>query len=154
LGYVTFLIVKKLRTRFVRVASLGRQDWGVLAEAIVTLLAIQIALHVVDFPRLLSWTRRTSRGTPLPAHLVRHVAWLVSIAGRLTPCRCLARSLALSRVLGRRGVATEVRIGVLTDGGTLQAHAWVEWTGRLLNDHPGNLQRFAPFDRSIEIANV
>jgi len=148
------LVVKKLRTHLVKVASFGCQDWGVLAEAIVTLLAVQIGLHVVDFPRLLSWTRRTHRRTPLPAHQVRHVAWLVSIAGRLTPCRCLARSLTLARVLGRRGVVTQMRIGVLTEGGTLQAHAWVEWTGRVLNDHPGNLQRFAPFDRSIEIANV
>jgi len=148
------LVVKKLRTRLAKVASLGSRDWGVLAEAIGTLLAVQIAFHVVDFPRLLTWTRQTRRGTPLPAGQVRHVAWLVAIAGRVTPCRCLARSLTLARVLGRRGVVTEVRIGVLTEGGALQAHAWVEWAGRVLNDHPDNLQRFAPFDRSIEIANV
>jgi hypothetical protein len=132
---------------------LGCQDWGVLVEAIVTLLVVQTALHVVDFPRLLSWTHRRRPGTPLPADQVRQVAWLVSIAARLTPCRCLARSLTLARVLGRRGTVTEVRIGVLTEGGTLQAHAWVEWMGRVLNDHPGNVRRFAPFDESIGIAN-
>ena len=147
-------MVKRLRTRVIRAASFGCRDWGVIAEALLTVMAMQIGLHVFTFPRLLAWTRRIRAGTPLPADKVLHAAWLVSIACRLTPCRCLARSLTLARVLGRRGVATEMRIGVLTEGGALQAHAWVEWMGRVLNDHPGNLQRFAPFDRSIEIANV
>jgi hypothetical protein len=63
--------------------------------------------------------------------------------------RCLARSLALARMLARRGLAADVRIGVQTADGRLTAHAWVEWMGLVLNDSPRHRQGFVPFESAI-----
>lgn len=53
----------------------------------------------------------------------------VDRAGRRIPGgTCLARSLALTRMLRSRGVAAEMKIGVKTADG-FHAHAWVEVAG-------------------------
>ena len=57
--------------------------------------------------------------------------------------RCLARSLALTRVLSRRGIPSTLVIGARTDPGFL-AHAWVEHGGApLLDSGDGEFQRLA-----------
>jgi hypothetical protein len=59
--------------------------------------------------------------------------------------RCLARSLALTRVLARRAIPSTLVIGARTDPGFL-AHAWVEHAGQALLD-PGEGQ----FQRLVEL---
>lgn len=48
-----------------------------------------------------------------------------------TDSRCLVKSLVLTAMLGRRGLAGTVVIGVRTDP-AFEAHAWVELAGRHL----------------------
>ena len=141
-------IWKRWRHRTAKAATFDVDDWGLLVEAVATLLLVQIALRVVHFPRLLAWARRVSRPADFcpPEHVAR-TAWFVDAGGRLIGLRCLTQSLALARLLARRGIETDVRIGIRTDGGRLLAHAWVEWTGRTLNDRPANVQRFSAFSR-------
>jgi hypothetical protein len=62
---------------------------------------------------------------------------------------CLARSIALARVLGRRGVACDIRIGVRTNDGQLEAHAWVEHNGQPLNEDESALRTYAPFTEPL-----
>ncbi|GAB2686584.1 hypothetical protein GCM10027037_05690 [Mucilaginibacter koreensis] len=52
--------------------------------------------------------------------------------------RCLSRSLAMQYALLRRGVSTDLRIGVNIEKGIFDAHAWLERKGIILNDHPVN----------------
>ena len=127
-----------------------------LAEAFATLAIVQPALHSVDFRRLLAWTTpvRPVSGSGLTLDQVRRVVWFVRMAARTTRARCLVTSLVLVRVLARRGVAADLRIGVQTDAGLLRAHAWVEWQGRALNDRPEHLQQYAAFDRPIGASRV
>jgi hypothetical protein len=149
-----------LRRRLARLATLRGRDGRVIAESLATLLVVQPALHLIDFPRLLAWSSAPlrTRDTGAPARWsedeVRRVTWLVGLAAKITRARCLSTSLALSRVLARRGVPTDLRIGVEPGQGRLQAHAWLEWRGAVLNDHPNNLRRYAPFDRPIGVRNV
>ena len=140
--------LRLVRHRVVTVASFGLRDWQVFVEALATLLIVKVALHTMDFRRLMAWSRRVRGGTSidLSRENVQRIAWLVQGASRLTCVRCLPRSLALTRVLARRGVATTMRIGVQTVDGELLAHAWVEWRGRALNDDERSLQEFAAFD--------
>jgi hypothetical protein len=59
--------------------------------------------------------------------------------------QCLVRSLALVRLLDRRGVTgARIRVGVRREGDRLHAHAWVERHGRVLGDEPGHVAGFAP----------
>lgn len=46
---------------------------------------------------------------------------------------CLEESLTLWYLLGKRGIAASVRIGVRKLAEKFEAHAWVEWQGAGLN---------------------
>lgn len=58
---------------------------------------------------------------------------------------CLHRSLTLWWLLGRQGIASELRIGVRKEQGRFEAHAWVEYQGMALNDGLDVGSRFAAF---------
>ena len=60
------------------------------------------------------------------------------------PANCLPRALVLCRLLRRRGLQAELRLGVGKPEGEFAAHAWVEHAGRALAEPEGNGQRFAP----------
>ena len=125
--------------RLEKAAELSIRDWWTLAEAAVTLLAVHVALGTVSFERLRRWALAARSSAKVQTReMVLRQAWLVNVAANRfpAPMRCLARSLALARLLARRGVATDLKIGVRRETGQLEAHAWVEWQGQTLND-PG-----------------
>jgi len=65
----------------------------------------------------------------------------VNRAARYVPgASCLPRSIALARVLRKKGVPAIVRLGVDTESG-FTAHAWVEIDGAPLAESP---HRFTP----------
>ena len=60
---------------------------------------------------------------------------------------CLARSLALQRMLERRGLyGSTIRVGVRGSGTDLSAHAWVQWGERVLGDRPDHVAAYHPLD--------
>lgn len=89
-------------------------------------------------------SRRRSR--PIDPEVVSCCVWAAGAASRhhLWPMRCLARSLSLRRLLGKRGVEGVLRIGVARDGDRLLAHAWIEWEGRPLGEAEESIARFEP----------
>ena len=150
-------VIRLQRRRATQLASLGFNDWCVLTEALATLAVVEIALRAMEFPRVLSWAKRSSTigSVSMSQAELKRVAWLLGAASRLAGLRCLTQSVALLRLLSRRGVVADLCIGVRTENGRLEAHAWVECMGRAVNDNAGNLQRFAAFDRAIgENSNV
>jgi hypothetical protein len=76
---------------------------------------------------------------------------LVNAAAHYTfaPGTCLTRSLLLRRLLRRRGINADLRIGVRFVQGKLDAHAWVEYQGIPINDKQDVAQRFAAFDQPL-----
>jgi len=80
------------------------------------------------------------------------LAWAVYIASRNVPFQttCLDRALALFRLSRAEGLAAELRIGVRTSDGALEAHAWVEHDGVVLLDEEAS--RFVAFDAPILIS--
>jgi hypothetical protein len=66
---------------------------------------------------------------------------------RLVPAdsRCLMRSLVVTRLLARRGIATTLVIAARVSNG-FGAHAWVEVGGRPVLDPAG-----PPFERLVEL---
>jgi hypothetical protein len=148
---------RRWHARLRRAAALGPAEWMMLAEATATLVAVAVALRIVRFPRLAAWAMRAtaSARSEWTRERIEQVARMVAAAGRLTGLTCLTRSLALARMLARRGVATTVRIGVRTEHGALDAHAWVEWRGAPINDSVHALQPFAPFAGPLgDVVNV
>jgi len=81
---------------------------------------------------------------------VAHLVEVAAARGWPRP-NCLHRSVTLWWLLLRRGVDTEIRIGVRRkEGGDgLDFHAWVEHEGLVINDARDVRTRFATFDRAI-----
>jgi hypothetical protein len=94
-------------------------------------------------------TRLLSRhpASPEPTD-VKDAARLVSIAARRGPWRsqCLTTALTLQWLLARRGIATDLRLGVRRKDGRMEAHAWVEYEGMALIETAGVHERFGAFD--------
>ncbi len=57
---------------------------------------------------------------------------------------CLQRSLALREWLAKDGIFTEVKYGVRRHEGSFDAHAWVVYDGKIVNDSVRHVSTFAP----------
>jgi len=138
-------------SRWARVWTLDGRDWRDLAEASITLAYTHAALRFGSPGRVIA--RATSgtrdRSSTFTAARQKRLEWLVGVAGRhVVPTPCLTRAIALARILGKRGVKTDVRLGVRQIDGRLDAHAWVELDGRAINDDEAHVRRYAPLESS------
>ena len=77
---------------------------------------------------------------------------MVRVAGRLGGGRasCLEESLALLWLLGETGIAAELRIGVRKTQEKFEAHAWVEYEGKALNEPEARHRHFAAFSDALK----
>ncbi|HEX4565288.1 MAG TPA: lasso peptide biosynthesis B2 protein [Vicinamibacterales bacterium] len=105
-----------------------------LISAATYVMAAIVGIRLLGIRRMLKWADRpiaAARAENRAAENGRHADLVLAIdrAGRHIPGgNCLARSLALTRMLRTRGVAAETKIGVKTANG-FHAHAWVEVAG-------------------------
>jgi hypothetical protein len=143
----------RVRELVVKARGLSRRERGELARAWVELPAVWLALRLVSVRRMLGM-RRGAQGSVQRdrsgADEAREAARLVSAAARFSPfpSTCLSRSIVLLHLLRRRGLAAEIKIGVLRDRSPL-AHAWVEVNGEPVNDTADVADRHAVFERSL-----
>jgi hypothetical protein len=86
--------------------------------------------------RSLSATQKATR-----AQQITRIVMIASQSG-LYKATCLRRSLLTWWLLRREGIASDICLGVRTHGGVLEAHAWVEHEGLVLNDRPDVRQKF------------
>lgn len=143
----------RLRANLARFRALPRVHKGIVVKASILLPCFWIGLRLFGLRRMQAWQQRT----PMPADTALslkeavELGNLVNIAGRHTPCpvTCLTRSLLLDGMLHRRGVASQLRIGVRLSQGVFDAHAWVEVAGVPVNDRPDVIGQFAPFRGAI-----
>ena len=142
-----------MTSKLARVLDLSWSERQVLVVAMLLLPLFWMGLRLLGLSRLGTWINRSPvvarapRLRPPPAA----IGILVNIAGKHVPfpSTCLTRSLVLNWLLHRRGVHSELRMGVRLILGKLEAHAWVEHEGRPINDAEDVADRFAPFDEPI-----
>lgn len=120
-----------------------------LLKAAACLPGIWLGLRVMGLPRFRALLERSY--VPAIAKLsladIQNLGELVNIAvchGPF-PATCLTRSLLLVWLLNRRGIHSDLRIGVRLTQGTLAAHAWVECDGIPVNDRVEAIRQFDPF---------
>ena len=115
-----------------------------------------LGLRMLGLPRFQARLERARKpvcpAIALPE--VQALGELVNIAARhsLGSRTCLTRSLLLSWLLRRRGVQSQLRIGVRFMQGTLDAHAWVECEGVPVNDSPDISKQFASFGDLVPLS--
>ena len=64
---------------------------------------------------------------------------------------CLEKSLALWWLLGRQGIASQLRIGARKFEGKFEAHAWVECGGAALSELQQEHRHYAAFDAAFPL---
>jgi hypothetical protein len=103
-------------------------------EAIVRLTIVHAMLAIAGVPRTRRWLART--GSAVNHVRAERVAGAMQRAAHHFPLgtNCLDRALALWWMLGARGLAATLQIGVRKDEDALAAHAWVEHAGEVLLD--------------------
>lgn len=132
----------------VQFLKLGRADQRTLIAATTGLPLVWLGLHLLGLSRIhaLLTGPPVARRQPMPLQDMQALAGVVNIGARHTwGATCLTRSLLLIWLLRRRGVQTQLRIGVRLAGDGLAAHAWVELGDVPVNDQADIRDRFAPF---------
>jgi Transglutaminase-like superfamily len=126
-----------------------------LVRCVATVGAIRLALWVLPFRvvrrAVQRWPGRVrDPATTEPAK----VASSVERAGQMIPAAtCLTRALAAQVLMRRRGIETELRLGVRRGpGGWMEAHAWIEHEGRILVGAHG-VPTFSPLEAGARDAD-
>ena len=127
---------------------LSRDDQRVVLTALMLLPIIMVARRTLSWSRLSSLLQPRNTRRLVDAKRAWRIAALVSGVIRHTPAaiNCLDRSLLLLFTLRLADVEGELRIGVCRSGSRLQAHAWVEHAGHVLNDSPAVHTNYAPLE--------
>jgi hypothetical protein len=136
--------------------ELSPREGRLLLQAFLVLPLMGLGLRYLGWGRLHA---RLAQGQlpaqkPGPEELMPRAqvtARMVQAAARYGFCRpnCLPQSLTLWWLLRRQGIRSDLRIGVNPKGGGLEAHAWVECQGWVLNDHDQVHRQFVPFHQAI-----
>jgi hypothetical protein len=100
-----------------------------LREAAVTLVLARLAVRFVPPARVFAWANRPPRRIHrFAVDEINWISWAVeSLSARpWMNALCLPRALAAHAMLRRRGIASQLCLGVARENGDLAAHAWVE----------------------------
>ena len=118
------------------------EKWLALHSLLMCLLSV-IALRLIGLAR---WTRLLravsgDRSLLAPSRdevtIAEAYASVVDMVARNTYwafVTCLPRSITLWWLLRRRGIATELQVGVRKNGESIEAHAWVVCHGKVIGE--------------------
>ena len=134
------------------VIALSVSERRLLARALLVLPVVRVVLGLTSYRRskqALGHLVRVAPTPPDPLLEASMVDRMVSVAARRGPLssNCLSQSLTLWLLLRQHGVDAEVCLGVRRSAGDLEAHAWVEYLGRTINDSDDVRRRFAAMPR-------
>ena len=138
------------------------EDRALILRAMLVLPLTGTGLRIFGFRRCKAWIEQFPIHESSPcageqdvqlAFAERAVRAIRSaeLHGLATP-NCLERSLVLWWLLRRHGIRGELRIGARKSGMLLEAHAWVELAGKVLNDHNEVDKHYSRFDAPIAVA--
>lgn len=124
-----------------------------LLAALALLPMVRMSLRCLGLAR----TRRLLAAVPLPFFTMRRppphpadVALMTASAAALLPweCTCLPRALVTSRLLAGMGLPGDLMFGTVRTGErSIEAHAWVEHQGLILDPMAEETRRFNTFGR-------
>ena len=146
---------RSLRSKAETWHSLSKSDRALLINALFLLPIVATSLKTVGLRRTRAWLAGNALATTRSSieqtrANVRRTAQMVAAACRQLPLgsSCLPRTIVLWSLLRRRGIDTDVRIGVPCDRqAEFQAHAWLEWNGEVINDAGDVASQYLPFNR-------
>jgi hypothetical protein len=145
-----------------RFRSRPPEDRRLILRAAAILPLTRIGLRVFGFQRWKEFIEKLSppaqHAAALPSGLQFDTAMRAARAVRSaqlhgpTSPNCLERSMTLWWILLHEGVDGELHIGARKQDAQLEAHAWVELGGRILNDTVEVREDYTQFDAPIAAA--
>jgi hypothetical protein len=142
--------------RLRRFSALERTARGLFLRAAALLPLISLSLRLRGFRKTQAFLQRflppsDSEGPfPEPGRADLTVRMVrAAVRHSVGHPTCLEESLALWWLLGRQGIASELRIGVRKQREKFEAHAWVERAGTALNEPESLHQHYAAFDAAL-----
>jgi hypothetical protein len=131
-------------------------DWLALVEAWWLLYFFYLALRWMSYERLLSSTRPMLENSPEPSPMLifaHQLQRLVGFAARLhlIPMTCLIKSLSLQKMLSKRNIPAQIKIGAQKIQGTIYAHAWVEVNRKPIGEADDIAQKFNVLESAVEL---
>ena len=140
-----------------RFSALNDDAQKMFLRALVMLPIVSVSLKAFSFQATQTALQiLVSSPDPAPAPdvvktRIAVTAHMVNSAGRhgIARASCLAKSLTLWCLLGRQGIASQLRIGIRKEDGGFAAHAWVEREGVALNEPDDHHRHYAAFDKAF-----
>lgn len=134
------------------VRALPARQRGILLRAALLLAAYSLGLKILGVRRTEALLSRRVAAARDDAS-IDAIPRLVAAAVRRAPWRpaCLPACLAAKRLLASHGCDAELRVGVRSTNGGMEAHAWLEHHGRRVFDLREAGVEFAPFDGPIDL---
>lgn len=142
-----------------KLQQLSRSELTLLVRALLLLPLMAVFVKLLGFRKVYSAIapsqnkKYNSKQDKEKAYAIARMVRVASHHGIYQP-NCLQKSLVLWWLLQDKGIKSNLRIGVRKQEGGLEAHAWVEHQGDVLNDRSDVSQHFAPFASAIEPAGV
>jgi hypothetical protein len=145
--------------RFRRFSALDPEARKLFLRAAALLPFVGMSLHTRGYKKTQGWLQRRLESRKARAiivgasdEFVRTTCRMVRAAEHygFTRSTCLEESLALWYLLGQQNIISRIRVGVRSQAGKFEAHAWVEYEGQALNQPEGLHRHYAPFESEFD----
>ena len=144
-----------------KLASFSPGELSILLHATLLLPVVTVMLRTKGF----NWTRSHLHGKAfknIPTHcsdellVAENITHLVSLSANNIPlkAKCLKRCLVSLWILAGKGIRANLMIGVNKDGADLDAHAWLELDGQVLNESQNTKNEYKVLDIDFENTNI
>src|ERR1700685_3813787 len=122
-----------MQTRLSKFIKLPAPDRRLLVSAVVSLIRARFTVMFVPVRKiLLAAPQNAAESSDTDAE---RISWAVETAARIVPTakNCLVRAIAGREMLARRGVSSQIRLGVAKNSpDILSGHAWLECGGMIV----------------------
>lgn len=125
-------------------------------EAYLLLLLAPLRLRFFSMQAILRGIPYPQAATPCHSpvdepKLIEIAQRSLQLAENTIPFRisCLQRTVVLRHLLCRQQIATQLQIGVRKQGQQLEAHAWLEYQGRILNSPVAHCRQYQPLHAMV-----
>jgi hypothetical protein len=116
--------------------KLPSRDKLVALESLFWVIRIRITLWIFPFPSVQRKVQKNaSKYHPTTEHLISmdRLRIMIMVASRYVPrATCLVQALAGYILFSKYGYQPSIKIGVLTENGEFEAHAWLEHGKRVV----------------------
>ncbi len=123
-----------------------------LAEAWLTLTWVDFVVSLLPYRWWKSWLVNQPNAETHQTAPFEQLVWSVDAAANHHPRKptCLRRSLTLKQMLQRRRIPSNLHIGIRKDCIQVDAHAWIELKGAVINDYPDIATHYSQFSSMTE----